>query len=281
MATSKTPPPPADLKPAAQARWKVVYPRVAARGAVDLEELKNYCQLWARWREAEDGIDKAGQLSRVGQRVVRSPLVDLSKQTYATVRSLEERLGIHAGVDKDGGRKKAAAAVKSESTRLLVSRPTLARVLGCSVRHIGHLEADRIVEPTLRGKAGKASLYDLERVVPAVLSHERRQLTGEKLSLDQERAQLARAQRIKTETENRKRDGELLERVAVVLDGQNLMKALVAQLRALPRRAVQEGKIPSECESGLAAFVREFMLTITSWKSAEQLQRAAQEAPAA
>jgi integrase len=64
------------LQQRAEARRTEVHPALAARGSVDETALDTYCKVWARWREAEEGIAAAGQIIRgAGGRVVASPLV--------------------------------------------------------------------------------------------------------------------------------------------------------------------------------------------------------------
>ena len=144
--------PPSDLKPVAAARWRAVYSQVRARGPVDVEALRQYCQVWARWREAEDGIEKAGSLARgSGGRIVPSPLLAVSERAGAQVRDLERRLGLGAGVGEDakvGG---------------LVTRRELAERFTVHPMTVVKWEQDGM-PIAKRGARGRASLYDVQAV---------------------------------------------------------------------------------------------------------------------
>lgn len=147
--------PPADLKPAARARWQAVYPALRKRGAVDLEQLRWYCQTWARWREAEDSLDKAGTLTKAPNgRIVPSPLVALAKQTGDQVRELEQRLGLGPEAAPGGGTGHAG----------LVTRRVLADRLGVHPMTVVKWEQDG-APVAQRGARGRASLYDPAAVV--------------------------------------------------------------------------------------------------------------------
>lgn len=54
---------------------------------------------------------------------------------------------------------------------LHVDRPTLARVLGVSLRTVANLEAATVVRPVTRGRGGRASRYDLAATVPSYIAH--------------------------------------------------------------------------------------------------------------
>src|ERR1019366_6063675 len=64
------------------------------------------------------------------------------------------------------------------------------------------------------------------------------------LNLDGERARLARAQSEKSELDLQLRKGSLLERGSVIRDGQALVIAMRARLRALPARLAPEPSTP-------------------------------------
>lgn len=164
---------------------------------------------------------------------------------------------------------------------LLVKRAVLAKVLGCSTRQIGTLEADKVFTPARRGKAGKASLFDLAVVVPAYLAHELGKQNGAGLDLEHERALLAREQRKKCADENRKRSGELVSRDQVVLEGQSYTKAWVSKLRGLPRLLVKEGIIGRELEARVSLACAALLRDIASWKTTADADQAAKEADAA
>lgn len=92
---SETHEPPATLSDDAKARWAAVYPALAKRGEVDVDTLATYCQVWARWRQAEAMLQKSSILVKgKGGAIVQSPLVSVSNQTAAQARALEKQLGI-------------------------------------------------------------------------------------------------------------------------------------------------------------------------------------------
>jgi len=83
------------MSAAAEARWRSVVGELLRQGRVDLDVLQTYCQVWARWREAESMIAKTGQLVRRPKGGVgANPLIAVSNQAAAQVRALEIRLGI-------------------------------------------------------------------------------------------------------------------------------------------------------------------------------------------
>lgn len=137
--------PPSDLKPAAAARWRAVYRQVQARGGVDVDLLRQYCQVWARWREAEDGIEKAGSLARgSGGRIVPSPLLTVSERAATQVRDLERRLGL-GGDEGDGVPR--------------VTRRELAERHGVHQMTVTKWEQDGM-PVAKRGARGRPSMYD-------------------------------------------------------------------------------------------------------------------------
>lgn len=157
--TGRIPAPPAGLKKAAKARWRAVYAKLASRGEVDLELLGVYCQVWARWREAEDGIDKAGQLAKgTGGRIVQSPLVAIANQNATQVRALEDRLGLTA-VAQPG-----SSTPDTSDDPTLLTRRQLAEVLRNGQGEPVHMQTitkweHEGLQPAVRGRRGRPSLY--------------------------------------------------------------------------------------------------------------------------
>jgi P27 family predicted phage terminase small subunit len=145
--------PPAGLAGEALERWHVVAPTLVARGPVDVTLLQTYCQVWARWREAEAHIAKIGSLIRnASGNMAANPLIAISNQAGAQVRALEERLGI--GIDK-------AKAAGPLSLRAYAKRR------GCSVEAVSRaIKAGRLVASvvTVDGspKIADADLADQE-----------------------------------------------------------------------------------------------------------------------
>lgn len=146
------PVPPDTLAPAARKRWMDVLPRLAQAGTVDVDTLVTYCQVWSRWRQAEETIAKTSQLiKRPRGGVAASPMVAIAHQAAAEVRALERRLGLDTSpeVASDNGGHGAS----------LVTR----RVLAARIQHheISITKWQREGLPVAhRGRKGKPSLYD-------------------------------------------------------------------------------------------------------------------------
>lgn len=141
--------PPDDLKGAAKARWLAVAPAVASYGPIDSDRLATYCNAYARWRQAEDGLAKSGPLVRGnGGRLVANPLVAVSRQAGAQVQELEKRLGLDAIEKRD------------DNGSNLVTRRQLADVLGVHMQTITKWEREGLPIAE-RGRRGRPSRYDL------------------------------------------------------------------------------------------------------------------------
>jgi P27 family predicted phage terminase small subunit len=237
----------------------VVYPILAHRGAVDLEHLRTYCQVWARWREAEDGIEKAGQLARTPQgRVVPSPLVAIANQNAATVRALEERLGF---TFEDG------PSANGKVAGPLVTRRELAALLGVHMQTVTKWEQDGMPIAE-RGSKGRPSRY---RELDVRAWKDAREDAAKKSGLvdvSQERARKERAQAILAEQTFQIRQRGLLPRDAIIKEGQAYTKAWSAKVRSWPRRARQLGIITTpEQEAALTELARELLTEIARWKT--------------
>ena len=155
---------------------------------------------------------------------------------------------------------------------MLVKRTQLARVLGCSVRQVGSLEADGVIVAARRGKAGRASLFDLTVVVPACLRRELAKQDDPAINLERERALLAREQRRKAQFENRKRAGELLERADIVIAGKAYTIAWRSAVLQLPHKLTTAGIIPPEREADVKTACRDLLTDIASWKTDADLE---------
>lgn len=191
-AGSTIPEPPASLSAAAKARWQTVIPRVVQRGSVDLDTLHAYCQVWARWRQAEDGIAAAGILTKgAGGRVVASPLVAIANQTAAEVRKLEDDLGIEL-IETPPSQ---PAAPDGES---LVTRRELAQRIGIHMQTVAKWleEGMPVADRGSRGRAAKFRESDVRAWRAARETAAKR--TG-LVDVAQERARKERAQAMEAE----------------------------------------------------------------------------------
>ncbi len=149
------------------------------------------------------------------------------------------------------------------------TRQELAAVLGISNRQTFVLEADGVIAPARRGKGGRASTFDLTTAVPAYLAHQLRDATADldSLSLDAERAALAREQRRKIERENAVHDAKLLPADDVRRAGRAFVEGWKAKLLALPHQASLTGVIARDQVPALKALCRDILLDIASWKT--------------
>jgi hypothetical protein len=146
---------------------------------------------------------------------------------------------------------------------LLVTRPTLAKVLGISLRQVGSLESTGALVPTIRGKAGRASQYDLTVVVPSYIAQLAKEEEAELQPRD--RKDLAMAQL--TELKIARERGDLLPRELVVRDGQATVRGWSAKVRGLPRRLVNAGVVPRDREPAARSVVLDLLTEISRWKT--------------
>lgn len=195
---------PLTLAQRSEARRAEVYPALAARGPVDAAALDTYCKVWARWREAEEGIETAGQIVRgAGGRVVASPLVAIANATAREVRALEERLGL-------GEPPPVAPAPAPEAPNGdLLSRRDLAAKLGVHMISISKWEQQGLpIE--VRGSRGRPSLYSLAKVLTWRSERDSRASQGPGNDLQAARAQRERWQAALAEQQHALREGELI-----------------------------------------------------------------------
>jgi phage terminase Nu1 subunit (DNA packaging protein) len=131
----------------------------------------------------------------------------------------------------------------------LVDRPTLAKVLGVSERTCKRLEAAGVVTPTAKPRRGRTTRYDLTVVVPAVIAH-RSKPPAEPGTLDatQERAALARSQRLLAEQRLARERRDLLPRGDVADGWAELADAHRETLLQLAADLVAAGAITTEQE---------------------------------
>lgn len=271
--------PPKDLKPPAAARWRAVYPELAKRGAVDLEQLRTYCQVWARWRQAEDGIEKAGQLVQgPGGRVVPSPLVAIANATAREVRALEDRLGMGGAAPASGdGSSQAADGARAVAKGALgwrrVNRIQLGELMG--------VHPDTVTDYTRQGMpvltaggGGREGVYDCV----ACLDWWRQRQGRNARENAQTRAYNASAdlQELRLEKER----GLVLPLELVALEGQAYTKAWRAKIRSLARRLVQLAIVPRDAERAIGDACDDILRDIAEWKTVGDLQQADQDSHA-
>lgn len=97
----------------------------------------------------------------------------------------------------------------------LVTRSALARLLGCSVRQVSQLESEGVIVAQLRGKAGRASLYAPDVVVPAYMAYNSGKNDGDPAEALRARTRKDRAQAVLAEQTFQLRAKELLPRADV------------------------------------------------------------------
>jgi P27 family predicted phage terminase small subunit len=261
------PKPPADLKPDAIARWKTVAPGLAKRGDVDLEQLRTYCQVWARWREAEDGITKAGQLTKTPSgRVVASPLLTIANQAAQQVRALEDRLGI-------GG--PAVTPAQAEPASNGITRRELAQRLAVHMMTVTKWERDGMPIAE-RGRKGKPSAYREADVRAWLSARETAAAKSGLVDVAQERARKERAQATLAEQSYKARERELLPAAEVEKVWNAEVQAVRAAILAtyttradrIHRAAVIDGVAGVETE--LKAMAYELLRELSSDDKTEQ-----------
>lgn len=142
---------PKDLTGSALERWNAVAPKLPA--TVDRDLLKTYCQVWSRWKGAEDGIAKTGQLVKSSTgRPVANPLIAIAKDAGAQVRALEQKLGITFTQTDD-----------PDAAGPLLTRRALAAEFGVHMMTVTKWEQDGM-PVAQRGRKGKPSTYRAEDV---------------------------------------------------------------------------------------------------------------------
>lgn len=165
---------------------------------------------------------------------------------------------------KPRGRAKAKAAAPR-----LVTRSEAAAVFGVVPSRINRWAAEGA--PVARhGRPGHGALYDLEALRGWRAARQEAPEGG--LSLSDERAKLARAQREKTEMANALTAGFLVEREAVVAEGRAHVTAAKARILAVSRLAVLQGIIPPEREGALRRLLLEALAELAAWKTLEDVQ---------
>ena len=145
----------------------------------------------------------------------------------------------------------------------LVTRAEAAAALGVEPNRINKWAADG-APIAKRGSRGHSAYYDLD-ALRAWRDARQPPNRDPGLSLGAARARAAEAQAVKWERENELRAGQLLERAAVVAEGQAILAALKSRLLSLPRQAVMRGVIQRETEPALHALVVEALRELRRW----------------
>lgn len=139
-------------------------------------------------------------------------------------------------------------------TPTVVERPTLARILGCSVRTIASMEAEKVFQPATRGKGRRPSTYALEHVVPAYIAHRERQVSGQEASpRDRRDLSVATLNELRIARER----GDVVERDAVVLAGRSVVETARTRLLRLPADLRRADVVSRDGESLAERIVRE------------------------
>ncbi len=260
MKKSATPPPspppgpsPAALERLARERLATLEPQLAARGPYDHELLEAYCQVWARWRQAEDGIAKTGQMVKGPRgRPVVSPLLAIASKALSQLQRLGARLSLDDLIAD-------TPAAPTTSSGPVVDRVRLAEILGAHPDTITHWTR-KGMPVVSRGGRGRESQYDAF----ACVAWWRQQGGGNA----KEAAQIRRdeSQAALNEQRLQERRKELVARDQVILAGQSYTKAWAAKVRAIPRRFVEAGIITREQEAAAAAVCRDILSDIASMR---------------
>lgn len=101
--------PPGWLEGVALERWTVLAPELEALGllsVIDGDALAAYCQVWARWKAAEQAIVQFGQVIKTPEKrnkdgavvsggyPVQSPYIGIANKALAHVRAFEGEFGM-------------------------------------------------------------------------------------------------------------------------------------------------------------------------------------------
>lgn len=153
---------------------------------------------------------------------------------------------------------------KSKPHRL-VGRKQAAEALGITPAAVS-----RMVErgaPAQKGAGGRLE-YDVSKL--RAWREQRAAAHRPVADLATERAKLSRSQRRLTDLRYRAMRGDLLDRGAVVREGQAVMHALRSRILSVPRQAVLAGLLPLEREADLRALVTSTLRELARWTAAPQ-----------
>jgi len=247
----------------AKARWDTVAPLLAARGAVDQALLATYCLVWARWRQAESGLQR-GLLVR-GKRKdsvpQASPLAAVAAKASGQVERLEKRLSIAGLVTSASAEASARAA---GAVTWVVDRQHLARLLGVHADTVTHFTRDGM--PALhKGGRGRESQYDAAACVIWWREH-RAQLNAKETAVTRAFTATAEEKELRVAKERR----DLVPRADVVHAGQTYTRAWATEVRTLPRRLIERGLVAREHEAAVTAMCRDILVEISGWRTLAQ-----------
>lgn len=152
-----------------------------------------------------------------------------------------------------------------EKKNPLLTRKALAQALGVHPQTIVKWEADGC-PVAQHGGRGRASKYSLADVVAWRVNSVRQEPGEESLSLERERAGLARAQRIRTETENARVARALIPVDEVIRQGQQFVRAWRAMLLGLPRHLRRSGLITPDQEPAVKDAFRRLLDEVSRWR---------------
>lgn len=161
-----------------------------------------------------------------------------------------------------------------------VRLPELSRRLRAAIdatysKHMAVTDYARNGMPVLRrGGAGKEGQYD----AVDCFDWWREQQGRNAKEAAQTRLYLANAGKAEADLERKR--GDLVPRDEVILAGQSFVKGWTAKIRTMPPRLRHSGIINRDQEGGVAAFCREILSDISSWKSvADAMASAPDEGP--
>jgi phage terminase Nu1 subunit (DNA packaging protein) len=158
----------------------------------------------------------------------------------------------------------------------LVTRPQLAACLGVHAITISKWEAHDGLPVAQAGGPGRASLYDLPKVIAWYLAREKHAAKPEgSLDLDTERARQASMQARRTELEIRKREGQLVEADMILAAWTEILTAVRTTLLAMPTASAEDLVVCAEKgPRAVEAFLRErigvALTEAADWRPARQ-----------
>jgi phage terminase Nu1 subunit (DNA packaging protein) len=148
--------------------------------------------------------------------------------------------------------------------RWQANRDELCRLLGISERSLARLEGNGIIAPAVRGRGGRASVYDVAVVVPAFLIHMRNghTSTDERAARARRDASLAELNEIRVA----ERRGALVSREEVIREGQAYTKTWASMVMSLPHRLARVG-LSHEQRKLVHDVVRELLGEVSRWET--------------
>jgi P27 family predicted phage terminase small subunit len=112
----------------ARARWDALAAELEPLGlltAIDADALAAYCKVWARWREAEENIDKFGQVFKTpAGYIAPTPYLSIANKALTHIRHFEVEFGMTPS-SRSRVHAMTAKPKKSKAERFMAETPAL------------------------------------------------------------------------------------------------------------------------------------------------------------